>query len=50
MPMTAFAIAAATGNIFAGLWYPIVFAGISIVACVILFPETRGRALTQSSD
>jgi MFS family permease len=45
MPMTAFAIAAATGDIFAGLWYPIAFAVLSIVCCIVMFPETRGRAL-----
>lgn len=46
MPMTAFAIATATGDVFAGLWYPIVFGVIGIVSCLFLFPETKGRALT----
>lgn len=45
MPMTAFAIAAATGDIFAGLWYPVAFAVFSILCCIVLFPETRGRTL-----
>jgi len=45
MPMTAFAIAAATGDIFAGLWYPIVFTGLSVIACLLVFPETKGRPL-----
>lgn len=45
MPMTAFAIATATGDVFAGLWYPIVFGVIGIVSCLFLFPETKGRAL-----
>ncbi len=46
MPMTAFAIATATGDVFAGLWYPVVFGVIGIVCCLFLFPETKGRALT----
>jgi MFS family permease len=46
MPMTAFAIATATGDVFAGLWYPVVFGIIGIVTCLFLYPETKGRALT----
>jgi MFS family permease len=46
MPMTAFAIATATGDVFAGLWYPVIFGVIGIVCCLFLFPETKGRALT----
>ncbi|MEY2759857.1 MAG: hypothetical protein RIR33_3635 [Pseudomonadota bacterium] len=46
MPMTAFAIATATGDVFAGLWYPVVFGIIGIVTCLFLFPETKGRNLT----
>mgnify|MGYP001212204239 CR=1 FL=1 len=46
MPMTAFAIATASGDVFAGLWYPVVFGVIGIVSCLFLFPETKGRALT----
>ncbi|MEZ5939167.1 MAG: MFS transporter [Hyphomonadaceae bacterium] len=45
MPMSAVAITAATGDIFAGLWYPVFFASVSFVCCLFLFPETRGRAL-----
>jgi len=45
MPMTAFAIATATGDVFAGLWYPVVFGIIGIVTCLFLFPETKGRPL-----
>jgi MFS family permease len=46
MPMTAFAIATATGDVFAGLWYPVIFGIIGIVTCLFLYPETKGRALT----
>jgi hypothetical protein len=31
LPVTSFAIVAATGNIYNGLWYPIVVASITIV-------------------
>ena len=31
LPATAFAIVASTGNIYAGLWYPVVFAAITVV-------------------
>jgi predicted MFS family arabinose efflux permease len=47
MPVTGFAIAAAAGDIFAGLWYLIGFAGFSFVCCLLLFPETRGRSLNR---
>lgn len=46
MPMTAFAIATATGDVFAGLWYPVVFGIIGIVTCLFLMPETKGKPLT----
>lgn len=45
MPMTAYAIATATGDVFAGLWYPVAFGVIGIVCCIFLFPETKGRSL-----
>jgi Sugar (and other) transporter len=43
LPTTAFAIVAATGNIYSGLWYPIVVAGATVVVGLLLLPETRGR-------
>ena len=46
-PFTAFAIVAATGHVYAGLWYPFVFTLISVVVCLLLLPETRGRPLDQ---
>ncbi|MDP1737375.1 MAG: MFS transporter [Caulobacter sp.] len=45
VPFTAFAIVTATGDIYAGLWYPFVFTLISVVATLFLLPETRGRSL-----
>ncbi len=43
VPVTAFAIVTATGNIYAGLWYPILFTGLSVLTLPFLLPETRGR-------
>ena len=45
VPFTAFAIVAAVGNIYSGLWYPFAFTAISVVTCLFLVPETRGRSL-----
>jgi hypothetical protein len=47
VPFTAFAIVAAVGNIYAGLWYPFAFTAISVVTCLFLLPETKGRSLTE---
>ena len=43
LPPTAFAIVAATGNIFAGLWYPIIIAMMTFVIGLLLLPETKDR-------
>ena len=43
LPPTAFAIVAATGNIFQGLWYPIVVAVMTFVIGLLLMPETKDR-------
>ena len=44
-PVVSFSIVVATGDIYAGLWYPVIFTAISAVACLIFMPETRGRSL-----
>jgi predicted MFS family arabinose efflux permease len=46
LPATAFAIVAATGNIYSGLWYPIVIATMSFVVAVIFLPETKDVDIT----
>jgi MFS family permease len=43
LPPTAFAIAASTGDIFAGLWYPIVIALGTFIIGLIFLPETKDR-------
>jgi hypothetical protein len=36
---------AMTGNIFAGLWYSVVFTGISVFVALLFLEETRGKPL-----
>ncbi len=45
LPAVAFTIVAATGNVFAGLWYPVGLAALCLVVGAFALPETRGRAL-----
>ncbi|KAA0072822.1 MFS transporter [Tardiphaga sp. P9-11] len=41
LPATAFAIVASTGDIYAGLWYPVIFAAITVVIGFFFLPETK---------
>lgn len=41
LPATAFAMSAAKGDIYYGLWYPIVIAGITFVIGMIFLKETK---------
>ena len=43
LPATAFAMSAAQGDIYYGLWYPIIFAGITLVIGMLFLPETKDR-------
>ena len=43
LPATSFAMVAATGDIYYGLWYPIVIALMTFVICVLFVPETKDR-------
>ena len=45
LPATAFAIVAATGNIYSGLWYPVIVAAIGFIVTLLFVPETKGRAI-----
>jgi MFS family permease len=47
LPVTSFAIVAATGNIYAGLWYSVIFTGISVVVSLLFLKETAGRRLQE---
>jgi hypothetical protein len=39
---------AATGNIYSGLWYPIIVAAGSFVIALILLPETKDVDITKT--
>jgi MFS family permease len=43
LPTTAFAMVAATGDIYYGLWYPICIAGATLVIGLFFLPETFKR-------
>jgi len=43
LPPTAFAMVASTGDIFFGLWYPVLFAIMTFVIGMIFIPETKDR-------
>ena len=43
LPTTAFAMVAATGDIYYGLWYPIVVAALTVIAGLLFLPETFKR-------
>ena len=45
LPTIAFAIVAATGNIYSGLWYPVIVALGTVVIGALLLPETRDRRI-----
>jgi MFS family permease len=46
LPATVFAIVAATGNIYSGLWYPIVVAAMSFIVALLFLPETKDRDIS----
>ena len=45
LPVTSFALVASTGDIYFGLWYPIVFAMMTFVIGLLLVPETFRRRI-----
>jgi MFS family permease len=45
LPTTAFAIVAATGDIYSGLWYPVIIAGITAVVGGLFLKDTRHNRL-----
>ncbi|MBN9584451.1 MAG: MFS transporter [Afipia sp. 62-7] len=47
LPATSFAIVASTGDIYAGLWYPIIFALITVVIGFFFLPETKDVDITK---
>jgi MFS family permease len=47
LPATAFAIVAATGNIYAGLWYPVIISAFGFFVSLLLLPETFRRRIDE---
>ena len=47
LPVTSFALVAISGNIFEGLWYAVVFTGISVIVSLFFLKETSGRHLKE---
>jgi len=45
LPAVVFAINSATGNLYAGLWFPAIVTAVAIVVNIVFLPETKGRAL-----
>lgn len=43
LPAIAVAIVTATGNIYSGLWFPVITAGIATVFGLFFLPETKNR-------
>jgi len=50
LPVSAFALVAATGDIYSGLLYPLFFTAISFLCCWLWYPETSGRALQLTGE
>lgn len=45
LPTVSFAIVAATGNLYSGLWYPIGIAAMTFIVGILFVPETKDREL-----
>ena len=50
LPTIAFAMVAATGDIYFGLWYPIAIATMTAVIGTLFLPETKDRDLSPAGD
>lgn len=47
LPTTAFAVVLATGNIYSGLWYPVIVASMTFVIGALFTRETKDVDITQ---
>lgn len=45
LPAASFALVAASGNIYFGLWYSVAFTAVAVIVALIWLPETKGRDL-----
>ncbi len=46
LPLTTAAVVAATGNIYSGLWYPVIVAGVTVVIGTLFVRETKSALLS----
>ncbi len=49
LPPTVFAISTATGNIYAGLWFPVIVTGLAALIFLLFWPETKDRDIHAQS-
>ena len=47
VPLVGLSVCAATGNIYAGLWYPMIVAGMTFLVGSIFLKETHGHRIWQ---
>jgi hypothetical protein len=47
LPVTGVALVAISGDIYAGLWYPVVFTAISAICTLLFLKETKGKPLEE---
>ncbi len=47
LPTIAFAMVAATGDIYYGLWYPVLVAGMTVIVGLLFLPETFRRDIDE---
>src|SRR6202008_18753 len=45
LPLIGLSLCAATGNIYAGLYYPMIVAGVTFIVGSLLLRETHGRKI-----
>jgi MFS family permease len=50
LPTTSFAIVAATGDIYAGLWYPVAIALVTVVVGALFLPETKDIDIADAKE
>lgn len=50
LPTASFAIVAATGDMYAGLWYPVTVAAMTFLVALFFMPETKDRNLDNDAD
>ena len=48
VPFVSFAMVVAKGDIYYGLWYPVLATALSFLVTLFLLPETRGRDLNRA--